>query len=729
MKSILVLNSHHPKKTKEVLEKIQSEQQSHRALYLYCYNHPDFEEETKQVQSLLIEEKKRRDEEDEETYLHFDTQSQPLLQSEINALLWFFERNETGHILNDHSLPTKTWFNTHDYLLDTQEEKKYILIGGGYPLKTNYQFLETQITDLSAWSSWSKKIVPLLNLSKKESSKELTRQQKTWEKFLKKKRGDSLQAFLSLQQLYTKAASLTPTARLHTNTDLDGTKTRPIAVLGKREDSTPEETEAWATRKKEISTEERLQKKFNTQFSPSTTQALARLGLKATPKDWKFLWKPYGVAWPSTYPFEDYQAPLFYGVITGITSAAFLACIPPYLYLQKIGSDTQKSLKSLKKASEYIAAYQADYGRPPNPKTWYNSKAPYTQDQLSDPVYEEITKIKQPDNPGWGFNTKLHLSLLKNGAEKAIILAPSYLQQITPNVDGTMPKQALSIANPTPTNHGLRLGSEPNKPGKNALYLTLGGQILLLNPSEAQKLLKTNPHSLQNGLPYWAVESSGYARALRKFDTPPPQPAKTQVTKAGIQIEKGSYTTPQILVIGEKTEIPIKISPHQTSLNIKIRFYNQYNQEINCTEPPTLLSQKVYGQSYRIYTNKPTSGGVPSILAINPQEGHSPQIIKPNARNRPLRNFSPKVEEVSGEKMLRLTAGLQPYSFPANTPLGRWIDTSQKITIQPNPNNWTNKSLTLSRENIPPFTQFITLEITNSEEKSVTIKNLDGWVK
>jgi hypothetical protein len=717
MNPILLLNHLHPQKTRTILQDLAACGQSEAHLYLQCPTAipiaPPLLELQNQTLEVLQQIQQDRDREGLETTLLIDASSKTYAEAHTHALASLFEKNDAAHTLFDHCRPTKTFFETHNQLLDTQKEKNYLCIGGGFPLPCDHQILETHQSDFSAFSTWKNKIEALW-INPATNPKERP----------KRSREDSLEILLKDYQERQRLLSLTPTCRLHGQTDLDGSHSQPLAVFRQREDTDNEAISRWQNKKKTPQQNPKLEKQIRRNPSTGPLQTLGRVGLLLTPPAFKSLWGTYTPQRPLPalrLPNPKAILPCANTLVAALTVSTLIPCLYTLQLLQKQKSESLRSLQSLKNNWEAINNYTQDFGKPPPPHRWLTHAKTYSEKDLEDPTYQKLTGIAQPDHPGWGMNTKLHHALRLHGPTKAIVLGPSFETRFSPNLDGFQNPQPLSEENPTPTLHNRRLGSSATKPGWSGLYATLSGEILNLNPHEAASLLKTPAHGSQTKDPHWATPKAGFDRTSP--DNPPNPPSAPQETRLvspseGHSADPHQVLTYQIPVSPQKTHIlTLEIeSANPQKIEAKLNPLNSLNQIINSTNPQFQTTQRYEGTPYltlRRLGEDQRPGKIPKRISLVPIEGHSTQTL----RGRLVKTHP------DGSFTLDLRA--QRLTLAPETPVGVAQDFSKKTPIHTPAKQWKKTRLIISPESLPPHTQSLEVTLKSRDNLPFNIRPLE----
>jgi hypothetical protein len=388
----------------------------------------------------------------------------------------------------------------------------------------------------------------------------------------------------------------------------------------------------------------------------------------------------------------------------------------PILQIYKNKTDGLKSLESLKAISHALQTYQQDYGHLPPPSLWIKKTKPLTQKSFEDPTYKALTQTEQPNNPGWGMNTRPYLPIglenPKNTTDpipnqtlhtETILIGPSFSETLTPLTNGNIPPEALSARNPTPTDHRRRLGQIRNRPGLSGLYLFADHSIKQLNPSQSQDYLKLNTKRDPRKIPLKNSE-------LKPLTDNPPFWINTPTTKNN-QYEIQNQITSKLIPLNSPRIQTIQLryqTKTPTNFEIKIRFYNQYKQTIN-TDPKHIDLLK---STYPGWGNITLSKSFPTrtTFGFNPHEGH---LIDP-FRNRTRYAVRPKLPENHPDKKIQS-------HYQRGTPIGIYKPTTLTLPVQSTTPSWRTKTV-LTDSEIPQLAEFVEIQILIPKGKSITIE-------
>lgn len=395
-------------------------------------------------------------------------------------------------------------------------------------------------------------------------------------------------------------------------------------------------------------------------------------------------------------------------------------------YLRSLETkDAAQSLPSIKTAGEAIKIYEADWGKLPPSRNWVAGANTYKPTQ-QDPTYTNLTGIDQPDNPGWGMNGRLNLTIgqaedapktLKSTdfPEDAVLLAPSYYQAFYPQRNGVLPKQPLSKSDNSSTQHGLRLGSRKGFEGVSGLYMLLNGSVRQLSLDQAEKLLKIRP------LP--PSERSQIELLVADRDTVNWDP-KEGVEKFPnhIILRRGEVTTPLIPNRNQQVTITFEVrSENNAPFILSAQYYNQYKMPINIEtkngEPvfSTKLTE-VYGGGKLVKTDKPLASGKNTEIAFNPSFGSAYPITITKSGSK---------EDNEGKTPKSYTTRIDPVTphFITGTLITLFKDHSKKWTEMA-PNQWTPFSKTITLNNMPEGTAFVGLKLENRTYSPILIREV-----
>jgi len=398
-----------------------------------------------------------------------------------------------------------------------------------------------------------------------------------------------------------------------------------------------------------------------------------------------------------------------------LTGTALLLCLWPWYHLSKERGDAARSLPSLKTAGECLHQYEVDYGTLPPAGRWVQNAKRYNKN-IEDPTYRAITGEDQPNNPGWGMNARLDLTLgnpkqqneqgVKSSQypEDAILLMPGFSPVARPNRNGTIDPERLSTNNPRLTEHTKRIGSVFNRLGKSGLYLTTRGEILLLTPEKAAEKLRIRQ-----------LPESEEAARKEKIESAEAEPnwvtdSKVEKFKNHIVIQNGSVTTPFIPVSPDKnTAITLETtSDSPTKISIQVEFSNQFKYPINCGNETTAELKAHYAGTDEITTDKKLEGA----FGFNPQENHasfSTTAIKSQ-------------ETAPGIWLSKITPVPAHYKRGINVIPTK--DTSLELQALATPQKWETTHIDIPAESLPTGTHFLTVTLSNPSDNKLLIKNI-----
>jgi len=708
MNGILIYTQENFSNTQRILSWLEGSPEFGSPLYLFAYAYKPFQlSEKKRV--LFDQLLKKREALGLHTCLVLDTKSPSLLEGQITALIGFLESNEAGHVLMDHCLPLQEFFTLHNHALKTQNQNNYLCVANGHELGSLTKTLKTTISDFTAFSAWKYPLLtfltnpPSLNFASKHASK------------IK-----NLQLYLSDIQTQSKLESITPTKKLLSQAFWQ----KPPVLLEGLLQLNPfiRKPTQWET----------------LPFGPSYSlnnkmqKTLVAKIQRAAYLTWLHTHTSMGSASPILQLGNAIDAlakknlPFINIVAAGVMCGALAITLPAFILHQNLQADTQKSLVSLKKTSEALNHYKQDYGHPPSPHTWlFHAKAYWAEKgpNLTDPTYKKLTRTDQPNNPGWGMNTKLHITLNTHNESEAILLGPSYHTKFSPKFDGTQKLQPLSASNSTPTDHTTRIGSSSTRAGWSGLYATVSGAILNLNPRQASALLKSHPRDTTSRWklerdPYWAYPEAGFDRAN---PAPPPNSAPEQnllttspLVDGVLELPPNSQTlvtrlaSPTLLqtlqfkiLATEKSEIIMQTQPK-----------NKFLQIINCPNGAATQLSRNYSEYYHIFFDPLPTESQPTKLAINPLFGNSDRVLYLKKATR----ISPT--EVRGElPHLQISLG-------KNTPLGIFEDTTKTFSLKIPPQKWTSFKIDAPIYNPLSTLSFLDIILINPTASKMSLKNL-----
>lgn len=392
-------------------------------------------------------------------------------------------------------------------------------------------------------------------------------------------------------------------------------------------------------------------------------------------------------------------------------------------YLRSLETkDAAQSLPSIKTAGEAIKTYEADWGKLPPSKNWVSGAKNYSA-ITQDPTYQALTGIDQPENPGWGMNGRLNLTIgeaedqpktIKSSdfPNDAVLLAPSYFQAFYPQRNGVLPVQQLSENNLEPTQHGLRLGSRKGFAGISGLYMLLNGSVKQLSLDQAEKLLKIRP------IP--PSERSKISLIIEERDTVNWEP-KEGVEKFPnhIMLRRGEVTTPLIPTKNQTLTISFEAtSENETPFILLAQHYNEYKMPINIEtkngEPVFITSlTEIYGGGRDIFTDKAIATKKDQEIVFNPSYGSGYPVTKTRSPS--------KMEEKSTWYKTRIEA-VAP-NFITGTPIAPYKD-YDKRWVESVGKEWRQYSKRINIKDVPEGTKLVGLKIENRTYSPILIREV-----
>lgn len=397
-------------------------------------------------------------------------------------------------------------------------------------------------------------------------------------------------------------------------------------------------------------------------------------------------------------------------------------------YLKKLeSSDGAKSLPSMIQTGQAIKLYEQDWGKLPPPKLWIQTCSTY-KPIIPDPTYENLTKITQPNNPGWAMNGRMQLTIGKTEETEGlkssdlpgntILIAPSFDQTVFPTRNGQLPDQPMSSEDDTPTQHGLRLGSTKEHSGISGLYLLNNGSIKELSLDNAQALLRLRPIPPAKKT---EVKLRVETKDAVKWDNTP------GVKQLGdtISIKEGQANSPLIPINSQNLKIILEVkSETLTPFTLKANFYNKYKMPINVetisgTEgidgKPIMETEltSVYGAESRIYTTVPIATEAGTKIAFNPSYASAYPITTTTAGSKEIKSrgvYATNIKKVSNY----FDKGTKVTLFKDFTKT--WIEKAQT--------EWKKFSLSLDLKDLPPGTTFINLGIENKTYSPLQVRDI-----
>jgi hypothetical protein len=382
--------------------------------------------------------------------------------------------------------------------------------------------------------------------------------------------------------------------------------------------------------------------------------------------------------------------------------------------------DAINSLPSIKEAGLAIKKYEEDWGKLPPPNDWVNSASKYTK-LIQDPTYVRITQEDQPENPGWGMNARINLSIGKGEKlpksikssdfpPNAILLAPSYEEAVYPQRNGELPLQRLSKKNAEQTQHALRLGATKNHLGVSGLYFYNDGSVQQLSPQKVQELLMIRPAP--------PSKKAMIEKNIAYSDEVQWEPKEgVEVNQKNVVLKKGDILTPLIPFTKEELIISFEASsPKIIDFVIEVEYFNQYKFPINIQTKNGKLSNEakivgIYAGGRSLYTDKPISSGRGSLIAFNPSYGFADPIATAKRAS--------KQEE---DKWVT-TIDKTEVHFAPGTVVATTTDAKQYFK-QSSSTNWKEVRVKLKKSNAPEWTEFVGLNLKNNNNIPLTIKSI-----
>lgn len=310
MSAFLLINYTRPDKTAETLDNLRWV----KDLLLFC-DGPKAGKDSKkntETRNLLSDFAALRKAGGYKTQTLFAEQNLGPKLGPLTAIQWLFRERETGHIVEDDILLAPGFEAAHEQGLSLIAGRPDIFaVAEGHPLPDcPTKWLETRMARLVAWSSTREKIGPLLEKASQEKplwSGKTTAQRarllnglhpKTkvflWKEFwrLDVRPQWSWHYHLMQHQLEAGLLGLTPTARLHENTGVDGSGANCINLFGETEGFTQKELYQWGEKPDAGGKDAQSERKMETERYGRIHQALGRILYKMTPVPWKNIWKP-----------------------------------------------------------------------------------------------------------------------------------------------------------------------------------------------------------------------------------------------------------------------------------------------------------------------------------------------------------------------------------------------------------------------------------------------------
>lgn len=153
--AILFLVFNRPDTTRKVFESIKSVKP--KRLYLSCdgsrSNNIDDTKKIKEVKEIF-----RNIDWDCEVFTRFREKNLGCKLAVIDGINWFFEKEEEGIILEDDTLPSKSFYYFCQFMLEKYRENKVVMHIGGYKPahvgKDNFTISFTRATHIWGWATW-----------------------------------------------------------------------------------------------------------------------------------------------------------------------------------------------------------------------------------------------------------------------------------------------------------------------------------------------------------------------------------------------------------------------------------------------------------------------------------------------------------------------------------------------------------------------------------------------
>ena len=152
---ILFLVFNRPDTTKKVFESIKAVKPSR--LYISCdgarLDNDNDKEKIKEVKEIL----KNIDWECQ-VYKRFRNKNLGCKLAVIDGINWFFDQEEEGIILEDDTLPSNSFYNFCEFMLEKYRENKVVMHIGGYKPphigRDNFSISFTRATHIWGWATW-----------------------------------------------------------------------------------------------------------------------------------------------------------------------------------------------------------------------------------------------------------------------------------------------------------------------------------------------------------------------------------------------------------------------------------------------------------------------------------------------------------------------------------------------------------------------------------------------
>jgi hypothetical protein len=418
------------------------------------------------------------------------------------------------------------------------------------------------------------------------------------------------------------------------------------------------------------------------------------------------------------YAYFSRSIKYFLGAAVG--TLAVLSLWPWYLkHLET--KDASLSLASIKAAGHAIKAYEEDWRKLPPRNSWVRSSQSYGG-VTQDPTYLRLTGINQPENPGWGINSRINLSigdperLRKNIAstdfpDDAVLLAPSYEQEVFPQRNGELPLQPLSSKDSSPTQHGLRLGATRHHIGLSGLYFLNDGSVKQLSLEKAAEALRIRP-----------IPPSRRAEVEKKIsytnEVPWELSQEAQSKDGKIVLKRGEITTP--LIPYNKKRLSINITTQaESTLNflLKIEYFNKYKFPVNVRLkdgklPVEAKITEIYSGTRDLETDKPISTKRGDKIGFNPSHGFADPMTTTLTKSFRSTNENWKTSIIPVEA-----------NFARGTIITWARDLSQEVKEVTGTTPKSTRIL-IDPKNVPEETAFISIRIKNNISAPLTIDSV-----
>lgn len=410
----------------------------------------------------------------------------------------------------------------------------------------------------------------------------------------------------------------------------------------------------------------------------------------------------------------------FVGALVG--TMAVLSLWP--WYLKGLESrDAANSLASIKSAGSTIKTYEEEWSKLPPRNSWVSSTQIYGE-IIQDPTYTRLTGEDQPENPGWGMNERINLSIGKpealptnvkssDFADDAVLLAPSYEQAVFPQRNGELPLQNLSKGNATPTQHGLRLGATKHHLGISGLYMLNNGSVKQLSLESAAELLRIRPIP-----PSKKAEIEKNIAFSNEVPWEPSVGAKKEGDK--ILLKRGEVSTPLIPIPTKKEKLTISIkTTSETPINflLSIEYFNKYKFPVNVRLKNGKLPMEaklvdIYAGKHFLETDKPIANKKGENIGFNPSFGFADPVVETLGKSVKIKDNYYKTEVRTADA-----------NFTRGTVVTWARDLSQKFREKTDANS-KQTSLTILPESLPEEAAYISLKIKNNISFLMTIDSV-----